>query len=73
MLLLRYLDDWLVVAESRDHLLRHQALCLQLCSDLGIVVNWKKSDLVPSTRLHFLGMILDMTLERVFPSRGCLS
>ena len=36
--LLRYLDNWLVVVESRD-LLRHHALLLQLCSDLGNVVN----------------------------------
>ena len=37
--LLRYVDDWLVVVESRDLLLRHQALLLQLYSDLRIVMN----------------------------------
>ena len=47
MHLLRYLDDWLVVAESRDLLLRCQDLLLQLCSDLRIIINWKKSELIP--------------------------
>ena len=42
--LLRYLDDWLVIAESRI-LLQHRDLVLQLCRDLGTVVNWEKSDL----------------------------
>ena len=44
VLLLRYLDDWLVLAESRELLLHHLDLILQLCTSLGIVVNWEKSD-----------------------------
>ena len=48
--LLCYLNDRLVVAESRE-LLHHQALLLQLCINLGIVINWAKSDLQPSTCL----------------------
>ena len=39
MRLLRYLDDWLVIAESRSLLLQHGDLVLQLCRDLGTVVN----------------------------------
>ena len=35
--LLHYLDDWLVVEESRDLLLCHQDLLLQLCNGLGIM------------------------------------
>ena len=45
MHLFRYLDDWLVVVELRELLLHHRNLFLQLCTDLGIVVNWEKSDL----------------------------
>ena len=71
MLLLRYLDDWLVVVESRDLLLQHSDLLLQLCEDLGIIVNWEKSDLQQSTHLQYLGMLIDMSLERVFPSQAC--
>ena len=63
MRLLHYLDDWLVVAELRDLLLQHQDLLLQLCDDLGIVMNWEKSDLQPFTRLQYLGMLIDTSLE----------
>ena len=44
-----------------------------LCCNLGIMVNWKKSDLVPSTCLQYLGMVLDTSLEWVFPSQDRLS
>ena len=70
--LLHYLDDWLVVAESWDLLCHHQAMLLQLCSNISIVVNWKNSDLVSTTRLQYLGMILDTTLDWVFPSKDRL-
>ena len=73
MCLLHYLDNWLVVVETRDLLLSHQDLLLQLCSDLGIMVNWKKSDLIPSTHLQYLSMVLDTSLERLFPSQDRLS
>ena len=53
--LLRYLDDWLVIAERRTLHLQHSDLVLQLCRNLGIVVNWKKSDLQPSTCVQYLG------------------
>ena len=44
-----YLDDWLIIAELRDPLLKHRELVFQLCKDLGIFVNWEKSFLQPST------------------------
>ena len=58
--LLHYLDDWLVVAESRDLLLHHRNL-LHLYADLGFVVNWKKSDLKPSTCLQYVGMVIHVS------------
>ena len=69
MHLLRYLDDWLVVAESKDLLLQHRDLILQMCDNLGIMINWDKSDFQPSTRLQYIGMLIDSSLERVFPSQ----
>ena len=53
--LLRYRDDWMVVAESRDLHLRHQDLVLQLWST--------GRSLVPSTHLQYLGMVIDTSLE----------
>ena len=43
-----YLDDWLVIMELVS-LLQHQEQLLQLCRDLGIIVNWEKSDFKPSS------------------------
>ena len=65
VLFLRYLDNWLVEAESLPLLLRHRDLLLQLCQALGIIINWEKSDLQPSTWAQYLGMIIDTCQERV--------
>ena len=67
---LHYLDACLVITESWDLLLRHQDLLLHLCADLGIVVNWKRSDFVPSTCLQYLGVVIDTSHERVFTLQG---
>ena len=52
--LLRYLDDWLVLASSKAKARQHVQELLLLCHDLGIVVNEKKSDLVPSRSASYL-------------------
>ena len=57
--LLRYLDDWLVVAESVPHLLLHHNLLLQLCKDLGIVIIIEKSDLKPTSKAQYFRMLIN--------------
>ena len=66
--LLRYLDDWLILGASEGRTLQARDMVLGLCRDLGIVVNWTKSDLIPSQTIQYLGMILDSLQFRVFPS-----
>ena len=44
----RYLDDWLILAASRPLVLQALETVLHLCQELGILVNWEKSQLVPS-------------------------
>ena len=56
---LRYLDDWLIVAELLPLLLCHQEMLLQLFHHLGIIINWEKSDLLPYQWTLYLGMLLD--------------
>ena len=41
---------------------------LSLCRTLGIVINEKKSDLVPSQIAKYLGMTIDTEASMVFPS-----
>ena len=55
----RYLDDWLLQASSREQVLLALETVLQLCRSLGIVVSWEKSQLIPTQRMVYLGVILD--------------
>ena len=54
--MLRYLDDWLILAESRDTCIRARDRLLHLCEELGLRVNHYKSSLVPSQTMTYLGM-----------------
>ena len=64
----RYLDDWLVTGDSVQSCVTVTRSLLQLCQRLGIQVNLSKSDLVPSQRTQYLGMVLDSQRALVFPS-----
>ena len=69
----RYLDDWLVQSSSRESLLRDFQTVLQLCHELGIVVNPQKSNLVPSQVVQYLGVVIDTTSFRASPSQERIS
>ena len=66
--LLRYLDDWLVLSFSERKAKQAIQSLLSLCHTLGIVINEKKSDLVPSQTTKYLGMTNDTEAGKVFPS-----
>ena len=66
--LLRYLDDWLVLSSSEKKAKESIRELLSLCRTLGIVINEKKSDLVPSQSAKYLGMTIDSGAGKVFPS-----
>ncbi len=70
--ILNYLDDWLVLAQSREQLCDHRDLVFQ--------VDWEKSKLSPVQRISFLGVELDsvsmtacLTDERAQAVLNCLS
>ena len=65
---LRYLDDWLVLSSSEREAKHSVQSLLSLCRTLGIVINEKKSDLVPSQTAKYLGMTIDTEVGKVFPS-----
>lgn len=58
--ILNYLDDWLILAQSRDQLCEDRDLVLRHLSLLGLQVNWEKSKLFLMQRISFLGMELDL-------------
>ena len=66
----RYLDDWLVQSSSRESLLEDLQTVLQLCHELGIVVNPQKSNLVPSQVVQYLGVCHRLHLFQGFSVRG---
>ena len=69
----RYHDDWLVQSASRESLLRDLPTVLQLCHELGLWSNPKKSNLVPSQVVQYLGVIIDSTSFRASPSEERIS
>ena len=54
--MLRYLDDWLILAESRTTCLQARDRLLHVCEELGLQVNFRKSSLFPSEDMTYLGM-----------------
>ena len=63
-----YLDDWLLVADSQDLLLKHLSLLLNLVQKLGFIVNWEKSALLPSRTPTYLGAVIDLPALRARPT-----
>ena len=66
--LLHYLDDWLVLGSTFQDLMRARDFLLWLCHLLGVIVNTSKSSLVPTQTLDYLGMTLEISPLRVFPT-----
>ena len=64
----RYLDDWLLQASSRELVLLALRIVLRLCRSLGIAVNWEKSQMIPSQRMVYLGVILYSISFRASPA-----
>ncbi len=71
--ILNYLDDWLILAQSRKQLSAHRDLVLKHLSLLGLRVNWEKSKLVPTQRISFLGMEFDSVNQAALPHPGTCS
>ena len=66
--LIIYLDDMLIMAESTSLALHHAASALNLLESLGFVVNYHKSQLIPSQQIEFLGFLVDsVTLSLQLP------
>ena len=57
--MLRYLDDWLILASSREEACWARDKVLSLCQELGIVVNLEKSTLTASQTIVYLGIRID--------------
>ena len=63
-----YLDDWLILAKSREEMARAIQFIMNLVAELGININLEKSALVPTQSITYLGMLIDSLNFWVSPS-----
>ena len=70
--MLRYLDDWLILASTEIACIQSRDRLLSVCKELGIQVNFKKSSLVPTQSLVYLGMEIQSLpfIARPTPARA---
>ena len=64
----QYLDDWLVRARSHQVCLQHTQELVQICQNLGWLVNLEKSELEPKQIFNFVGYQFDLQAGRVRPT-----
>ena len=57
--LVAYLDDILIISESKEQAVNNTRKTIQWLERLGFVINAKKSVLCPTQRIEFLGMLVD--------------
>ena len=57
--LIIYLDDLLIMAQSKEILNCHASTTLHLLENLGFTINYLKSVLIPATKMEFLGFLID--------------
>ena len=71
--ILQYLDNWLFLASSQSEALWAKDTVLDLCRQLGIVINLNKSHLSPSQLVAYLGMVIRSPTLKAFTSLDRIS
>ena len=65
----QYLDDWLGKAFTRELCASRMLQVVNLCQELGLLINKEKSELIPSQKFVFLGARYDLIQVLVFSDR----
>ena len=65
----QYLDDWLLRSPTKDQCLKDSENLVKLVQELGWLINFQKSELVPTQKLDFLGYHFDLQRGLVFPTQ----
>ena len=66
--MVRYLDDWLILANSRQESIRAREEVFAICKHLNIRINLEKSTLEPVQVTTYLGMEIDSIKFKASPS-----
>ena len=64
-----YLDDWLIRADSPEEAARSSQEVVALVSSLGWMINYKKSELIPTQTFNFVGYQYDLSRALVRPTQ----
>ena len=59
ILLFIYLDDILIMSSSKEESTTNTDFVINLLQNLGFEINYKKSCLIPETKVTYLGFIID--------------
>ena len=64
-LVFQYIDDWLLIADTPEQVLADTIKFVNLCIELGVIVNPDKSQLVPTQSLEHLGFEWDFKQAQI--------
>ncbi|KAI5103666.1 hypothetical protein C0J45_7247 [Silurus meridionalis] len=71
--ILTYIDDWLIIADSREKVIQNTACVLSHIAALGFRVNVNKSNFTPAQEVIFLGLELNSVTMRMRLSQKHIS
>jgi hypothetical protein len=61
-----YLDDWLILGQSKEQVQAHVHRVVQLCQELGLVINMEKSELIPSQCFTYIGVHFNTVTNKCY-------
>ena len=73
IVLFQYLDDWLIEALARNLAQNQTQQVLNLCNNMGLIVNEDKSELTPSQDFVFVGVHYNLQKGLVYPTQENLT
>ena len=65
----QYLDDWLLRAPTQQICMEQSKQLVAFVQELGWVINFKKSELIPTQNFDFLGYRFDLIKGEVLPTQ----
>ena len=65
----QHIDDWLLRAKSKQQCQENTHTLIHFVESLGWIINFQKSDLVPTQEIKFLSYKFDLRVVLVFPTQ----
>ena len=65
----QYIDDWLMKAKTQQQCQENTHRLSHLVQSLGWIINFEKSDLIPTQEIEFWGYKFDLRVGLVFPTQ----